>query len=212
MRHLLWAAVCLPLLMTAASAAENCGPLHLVSRVDLVPNKNATAEFVPVEIAGVPKLMLLDTGAPYSTISKKVTEELKLSTRESKIKLYTVTGAYGHMETQVPVKMGNMKGDIRLIVVPVLDSFYEESLFAGLLGSDVLVNFDVSIDFGTHRLDLIDKNHCEGQAIYWPADAVAVVPINRQVSRDIVIDVELDGKTVKAILDTGATHSTLQLK
>jgi hypothetical protein len=52
------------------------------------------------------------------------------------------------------------------------------------------------------------SDHCPG-VVYWPATAIAVVPMHEAKSGHLVLSVTLDGKPVTAIMDTGATDTFL---
>jgi predicted aspartyl protease len=198
-------------LAQSALADEQCAPLKMVASVDLIPSDSGRREFVPVEIAGVQKQMILDLGAEVSVLTAKAADELKLKTRKGYMKLYGLSGASTDTFAVAGVKLGAMKGNLTFAVAPFADEISDDPHVAGLLGADVLSNFDVSIDFGTNKLELLDKSHCDGKVVYWPAAALAVVPFRSWHIGQIVFDVTLDGKTMKALLDTGAPNSTLRL-
>src|SRR5262249_38061454 len=82
---------------------------------------------------------------------------------------------------------------------------------AGLLGADILSNYDVELDFGADKMTLLSPDHCPGKVIYWNPQAVAVVPIQVTRGGDIVFPVTLDGKPVNATLDTGASDTVVNL-
>lgn len=202
----------LALCLAAPAAAESqCPPLKMIANVDLVPLEYGRHHAVPVEIAGVPKRMLINMGAEVSMISAATVEELKLPIFHSRTKIYSLTGSITDAYTTVPVKLGNLQGNINLWIDETLNGLSDDPLVAGLLGTDVLSNFDVSMDFGTKKFDLLSTDHCDGKVIYWPAQNVAVVPFKRWHGGKIVFDVTIDGKTVKAILDTGAYNSTMRI-
>jgi predicted aspartyl protease len=194
-----------------AAAAEQCPPLKILASVAFIPSADGRTAYVPVEIAGSPKLLVLDSGSEGTIISQKVADELGLKTHQTETDMYGLSGAKTDRAAQVEVKLGATTGNLTVMVAPFLDNMDPNPQVAGLLGADVLTNFDVSIDFGSHKLDLLDKDHCPGKVVYWPAETAAVVPFHKLRLGQIVLDVELDGKTVKAVLDTGAENSILRL-
>lgn len=82
-----------------------------------------------------------------------------------------------------------------------------QSEFDGLLGGKFFKQYDADFDFGAGRLNIF--LHCAGQVVYWPAPAVAVVPFRLGSNNNIRFWVELDGKSVNAMLDTGASTTFL---
>jgi predicted aspartyl protease len=215
--------------MCAPGLAADCGQLKLISSVDLTSNANGTAEYVPVQIAGVSKLLLLDSGSSMTVMTAKTAKELKLeghrsmtppthmtanelmlAGRRTGARVYGDTGRYSEEYVLAPMVLGTLNDNsITFMVAPEGANFGDDTRVAGALGADILQHFDVSIDFGKHTLALIDQNHCEGNVVYWPAASVAVVPFERLRTGQIVFEVTLDGRPVKAILDTGAFNSTL---
>lgn len=199
------------LLWSPAQAGEpsaDCKPLTLVSSVDLVPAENTSEELVPVEINGTPKLMLLDTGGVYTEITSDAVDELKLPERRGGFELYDVSGFSTSKYTMASFKLGLLHAD-KVAFVITGAKFSDDPRVAGLLAPDILSHYDVSLDFGANKLDLLSQDHCAGPVVYWPAAAVAVIPIEVLESKHIVISVVLDGHRTSAILDTGAADSTL---
>jgi predicted aspartyl protease len=45
--------------------------------------------------------------------------------------------------------------------------------------------------------------------VYWTKSPYAVVPMTADSAGHVVVPVSLDGKDIKAVLDTGASHSTI---
>ena len=74
-----------------------------------------------------------------------------------------------------------------------------------------MLHYDMDIDFGSGRLKYFSPDHCPGKVVYWSPPAVAVIPITIEDRARIIVQVTLDGKEVKAVLDTGASGSTTTL-
>jgi hypothetical protein len=77
------------------------------------------------------------------------------------------------------------------------------------LRSDVLDKVDVDFDIGHARLNLFSRDHCANQVIYWTRDPAAMIPFLMDNEGRPTIMVELDGKRVRAALDTSTTRSYL---
>lgn len=193
-------------------AWADCNPLSIVTSVDLMPAENKLAEFVPVTINGVPKYMLLDTGGAFAEITGDAADELKLARRKGNFELYNVSGKYSDEFTSASLTIGNLKADDTAFVIsPGSNMFGKDSKVVGVIGPDILQHYDVHLDFGANKLTVLSQDHCEGKVIYWPASAVAVVPMRVLKSGHILFPVSLDGAPVNALLDTGATNTTITI-
>ncbi len=196
--------------LLADGAAADCGPLKMIASITMTPAADKRQELVPVKVAGMPVQMLLDTGGVYSEISGATADELKLPVQTGNFDLYGVSGASTSLFTAATLEIGSLKADkAALVVDPGLSS--SDKTRVGILAPDILRHYDVHLDFGENTLTLLSPDHCEGKVIYWPASAVAVVPMEVLESGHIVITVVLDGKSVTAIIDTGASGSTLTI-
>lgn len=197
------------LLCMSSLKAEECGPLRMHGVIALKQIDGIPQEFVPVEIAGQPKLMMLDTGAFFTTMTHKVANELKLTShRNSIFKQTDLTGNESGEYVSAPMTIGTLKSSSSDFVLQSLSQSWDDTNMAGLLGANIFRNFDISIDFGAHTLSFIDQDHCDGKVVYWPGNPIAVIPFKLQ-GTEIVLQVTLDGHELTAQLDTGAGTSTL---
>jgi hypothetical protein len=83
-----------------------------------------------------------------------------------------------------------------------------------LLGEDFLSLVDVEFDLEHNVVRLFQAENCEGKKLaHWASDGQSVgdVPIDPLIAAhpQIVLDVAIDGKTISALLDTGAASSAL---
>jgi len=191
--------------------ADDCPKLAIYARIPLTQIGGDPREFVPVEVAGVPKLMLLDTGAFFSTMSSKLADKLQLPSGAANFRLYGVTGAKSESFVSTSFELGGMRGNgIQFMLDPTGIGSGDDPRVVGLLGGSILTNYDLSIDFVANRLDLLSPNHCEGQVVYWPDRPITIIPFKLRDRSAIVLTVTLDGQEVTAQLDTGASTSTLE--
>jgi predicted aspartyl protease len=213
MRSLLFAAGIALCTLTVPTQAQECNkPLKIVASVPLTSNGEHRRLEVPVEIGGKQKKLILDTGADVSVISSKAAQELGLKVRNAPVRVYSITGSYSESMAEAPLKLGLVQFDkVQFMVTDDLDKLGDPDAI-GLLGANVLSLFDVSIDMAAGKLDLISHDHCLDQVIYWPATTFAKIPFQRQPGMQIIVGVTLDGKPVKAVVDTGASNSTLRTK
>jgi predicted aspartyl protease len=189
--------------------AADCKPLRMYDSIPINVTPGVTRIYVPVEIAGVAKKMIFDTGAEFSILKESSALSLGLSIREGHMKFFDLTGQSTAKLTTTSMKIGRIAGgNIILIVSPTM---LKNEDVDGVLGADILSHFDISADLAGGKLDFLDPNHCEGKVIYWPAAAIAKIPLERMEANSIIFKLELDGKPVFARLDTGAPTSTIRI-
>jgi hypothetical protein len=191
-----------------------CGPLKIISSVQLMASPDEREMFVPVSLQGQKKYMLLDTGGALDQISPQTAAALNLkSYRTPTLRSYDLGGNYVDQATVVPdFSIGNLVGHNVNFVVGPDRRFANQPNIAGVLGPGILRFYDVAVDFGARTLALISPDHCEGKVIYWPAQKVAVIPIEvLRASGHIIMPVTLNGRSVTAMLDTGADTTVLSL-
>jgi len=193
----------------AGEAPPGCKPLTRIASVDLVSAKDKSSVYVPVQVQGAPKLMLLDTGGVYTELTEATANELGLERHRGNFELYDVAGVSTSEFATASFALGRLKADKVAFVISRYPT-WNDTRVAGLLAADILQHYDVSVDFGTNKLDLLSQDHCEGNVIYWKASAIAVVPMRVLDSGHIVVTVTLDGHPIAATLDTGASTSTLR--
>lgn len=187
--------------------AAECGPLTQVNSVDLVAGPNRA--LVPVSINGIPKLFLLDTGGDVTQINGDVAEELKLAKRDANLKLLDL---YGHASNKVvridKFTIGRMQGENVYMAIQPNPDFGKGTRYVGLFGPDMMGRYDVDIDFGAYKMNYFSSDHCPGHVVYWPHAALAVTPMTFH-KRHIRLPVMVDGKELRAEIDTGATSTTM---
>jgi hypothetical protein len=80
--------------------------------------------------------------------------------------------------------------------------------FSGLLAPNLMGKFDIELDMAAHKLNYFSPDHCQGHVVYWPASAIAAVPMTF-FQGHIEIPVTLDGHTMTADIDTGSSTTTI---
>lgn len=205
----------------AAAAADSCPPLTQVSSVDTVTGPGGFM-LVPVRFGESTKLMLFDSGRFTSTITPAAVKELNIPTYQAG-RTYTSgffisdsDGNVSHRYARFPsVTIGNqvLKQMSYMLMPTDLPVEMQAGGIAGYLAP--APNIDIDLDFVGHKLSFFSTEHCEGKVVYWPAEKVAMVPMNvprTQLSFEtIVIPVQLDGKLLDARIDTGSADSMLNL-
>jgi hypothetical protein len=184
--------------------------LTKVTEMPLVALGNHYAVMVKINDATRP--MIVDTGAPFTLLTSEVTEELKLKHDTS---LANVTPVFGIGQTRADLYLNAIPsilalGDLvyrgRSTVVGKMDfGSNPESDSVGLLGDDILSQFEVEFDFPSKKLTLYRAADCYGTFAPWTG-VYAAAPFVHDHSK-IIVDVILDEERTRAMVDTGASLS-----
>jgi predicted aspartyl protease len=203
---LAWMALaCANLFPSAAVAADDCGPLKLFTTVKLV--SMGESRLVPVTINGASKALLLDTGGYMSQLSRESIDELKMSRHDSALRL---ADASGNVSRSYVIADTLQLGTLVAQKQPLMMS--PGWLNAdGILSSDLLLRYDVEMDFPGGKLNYFSPDHCTGKVVYWKSDAVAAVPITIKDRSRLMVPVKLDGHQFNAVIDTGAFRTTITM-
>jgi predicted aspartyl protease len=190
-----------------AAAAENC-TLSIVTALpmDIV---NAGVMTVPVTLNNKPFHMLVDTGDYFSVITDRTAKVLGVEPMSAENFMLKGWGGtiIDHFVNLDQFGFGRLARARTQFMVTSRD----DADFDGLLGADFLYFFDLDFDFAKAKLNLISPNHCEGKVVYWTKGGYGLVPFDYK-DRSIQFTVQLDGKEVRAVLDTGAYDTVMSLE
>lgn len=153
----------------------------------------------PVRINGQgPFNFLLDTGANVSCVSHRLADRLELKSEES-ARVHTVVGVRSRPIVLLDLlQMGPR--DRRNVRAPSLPIRAEE--IDGVLGVDWLKGQRLVLDFKGKSIQITrsrSDNNEHGRTV--------VVPARRRHGQLTIVDAELSGKPISAILDSGAQSS-----
>jgi predicted aspartyl protease len=193
--------------------ADDCPPLTILTSVQMqigVDNR----PYVPVKIEGKSKSMVIDTGGYFTEISQPVVDELDLPSRHTRLQLIGVYGDKTQTAATASLVLGNLRANnMDFMVMPSVHQFATDIKdAAGLIAPNFLRPYDADFDFAKGKFNLLSHKHCEGKVVYWPNNAVAVVPIDVNRDGHVIVPVDLDGEKLRAVLDTGASVSILNMR
>lgn len=201
------------LALASPSVGAECVAPRIVSTIDLTLTGNGTL-MAPATLAGQRKMMIIDTGGFNGMLFPGAPRQLGIATVNSRVGVVTVDGALSRTIAVVPeIVFGRLRAtNYKFIVEAGADKGdIPDEAPSGLIGADILQNYDLDFDFTAGKLNLIDPNHCPGQAVYWQAPSVAVVPFRMDKSFHITLPVTVDGKSLTAMLDTGASRTAMNV-
>ncbi len=191
--------------VTAAPALATC-ELTKVSQMELTPL--GTHYAVMVKIDGALRPMIVDTGAEVTILRSSAANELHLKPDTSLTHARAVVG------------IGQTRADVHPNVIPSVLAFGDlvyrdrstvvgtmgfgaapEEASIGLVGDDILSQFDVEFDFPARKLTFYRSFGCYGTFLPWNG-AYATIPFDHRRAK-IVIDATFNRERTPAIVDTG---------
>ena len=186
----------LPAVAHAADGAQ-CSGAGI--KIDRLPDGRIR---VPVSVQGRKLWFLLDTGGVATTIKWDDAKQLGLPVTQSVKKLAGIGGSL--LNFQVAAQDFSV-GGLRVESRPIYIEARGLSEADGTLSADILRDYDVEIDLAGGSLRLLPPGACA------PA-AAAVLAMDVAQNGHIRFPVRIDGKTIPATLDTGASLSLIGMR
>ena len=166
------------------------------------------APLIPASIDGHTVQMLADTGGARSLIWRSAARELGLDIRQGGVTFY---GAGGHDEGGLVwvdnfALAGATIHNVRLYAAGRGNSPTDS---AGIVGEDFLSAWDVEFDLSAGKIRLFTPKNCKGDDVAYWATAYSVVDLITPPgdSKWLEAKVQLDGHSVVALFDSGASNS-----
>jgi len=189
--------------ISSSAAAQQC-TLKLMAELPITDRSELFT--VPVSVNGEQHQFLVDTGGVYSALVESVVQRQQL--KEVSI---TGTDAYNTKGERLAkgvsvdsLKLGN--NEAKNFHMFVLDNIGQD--VDGIVAPDLLQLFDVELDFAAHKMILFSPDHCAGKVVHW-AKEYADIPFKMPDGFHVLVPVTLDGHTLMAQLDTGASTTVL---
>ncbi len=167
---------------------------------------------VPVSINGREIRLIVDSGAERTSISETAAGRLHLPRDMSRIR--SSTGLGGTIVSADAVVSNFTLGNVRLPPIErvAVGKFGFDNdavpLADGLLGADILLAFDLDIDVPGKALTIYRVRRCLNNQPPWQEPFVAIDGVTQKKDR-LLIPFQLDGMRGQAILDTGASATTI---
>jgi predicted aspartyl protease len=212
-------AITLAIAVTVGTLAAGTGPTLADASCQLVritslgmQTDEAGGVYVPMTIAGENANLLIDTGGIVSMLTQSTVKSLSLSTEAVEgVRIVMFGGTpITRYTTAHDIDFGGLKAaHMDFLIVP--DGRLPPEL-NGTLAPDILRAYDDDFDFANAKFTLFSQDHCAGNLAYWTHDPHAEIPFRVDSAGHINFPVTLDGKDVRATLDTGASRSVLGLE
>lgn len=153
----------------------------------------------PVRINGQgPFNFLLDTGANVSCVSRRLAERLDLKSVEQ-VQVHTVVGVRSRPIVRLDLLQIGPR-DRRNVRAPSLPISADE--IDGVLGVDWLKGQRLTLDFKSRNMEITKSRSDRDEP-----GRVVVVPARRHRGQLTIVDADLNGKPISAIIDSGAQGS-----
>ncbi len=195
---------------TAYADPQQC-QLRRMAVLDMQTSRDGTVS-VPVTIQGHPARLMVDIGAVYSTLDASFAKSLGL-------KQWQMYNRYIGMGGGIPLDQYAFADSFALGPIPsgrfgfvLAPSSVLGTSSMGMLGAEVMSSFDIDLDFAGSKFNVFSPDHCPGKVVYWTSDAYAAVPMDLDGGNHIHVSIMLDGKSLTAMLDTGAARSFMNFR
>jgi predicted aspartyl protease len=153
--------------------------------------------------------IMLDTGAEISLVRLSAAKSLGLTRHKALGRRIVSIAGEGQAEF-VHIDEFRIGQGVRKhweVLVAGEQGFRQDDV-AVLLGDDFFQQVDVEFDLAHNAVRLYETKDCEGMSLaYWATEAAGEVPI--ESGSRIWLTVEINGKPVRAALDSGASASVL---
>jgi len=207
-------------LLAAGLATSGCSPQQsatctLTDAADLpVTYTQDHLPVVTVTIAGQSVKMLADSGAAFSFITPAAYARLDLvGTYDVQGRISGVSGdmnAGPFIEQSVTLGHVKLRDDV-IMVSDFLGSGHDAKQgIDGLIGEDVLEEFNVGWDLPDNKISLYLKPSCTPSQTPWTGD-YDVEPFTLTPEYTPSLPYTIDGQTIQAVLDSGAEATAIQL-
>lgn len=205
------AALCLSAvsLSAASHAADEC-KLERLTETPMLQDDDYNP-VISVVINDKASRVLLDTGGFWSMIAPEAAIGLTPRTSPVEARLGLQGLPMTKYVKQPSIQIGPAKiPNVEFFVAP---QGYMQKLDA-TLGAEWLSQFDVEIDPVKNTVSLFSHDHCEGQVVHWQHEDLAVVPFqaSKEDGGHIKVKLKLADKTVRVMIDTGASESFLSMR
>lgn len=174
-------------------------------------------EGVPVvrlSVSNKEVVMVLDTGAESTILSTDAADRLQLP--RSMVYPRRVRGLDGGVVGGAVELPGLAAGGVRVpnfgaLVGSINLSSLGGMVPDGLLGADILSDFEVDLDLAHARVRLYNRSACTIAPVDW-GRPYTLIEANRSVHDRLFFWATLDGKKVATIIDTGAQRSVIDTR
>jgi hypothetical protein len=196
-----------PAIMLAScmgAMAADCAPPTLLNSLPMEQMPGSDTMTVPVTIEGRPAKLMIGI-ADGSQLWNTQAQKLDLAVREGP-RMMDGGGRFSEDVARVgSLSLGSMETGNFVTQIGADPDFAGSD---GVLGTDMMMRYDIDLDFAHRKLNTFTPEQCQGAGVYWaPGKAT---PVKMAAYANVVfVPVNLDGRTIVAALDTTADKTFL---
>lgn len=198
----------LTLMLSGTAFANTCKLVDYGALPVAMMGERAT---VTAKVNGQDTRFILDTGAMFNSMSRANADDMQLKQTPlpDGFRGSGIGGSFGIEMTRVR--------DFGILGVTFHDAVFlvgGSDIGMGLIGANFLDSADLDIDLAQGKLHLMKPSGCGGRSMaYWAKDGnyqvADLIPADDPDDRRSFVSVTIDGKSFRALLDTGAGATLL---
>jgi predicted aspartyl protease len=160
-------------------------------------------------------LLLLDTGSEATVLTPAAAQRIGAHYPRVGLgrQMHGITGDIPAGELELRnLTIGGIEVPRRRVRVGPIEIVNALSgLLDGLLGADILRSFDIDLDLPGRRMTLYQGQSCAAASPAW-SQPYARIAASRSPSNRLFFPVQLDGRAISALFDSGAQFSVLSTR
>ena len=180
----------------------------VLAAVATLPLEDRSHLVVPGKLNGVDTRFVLDTGAEISHVTPEGVRRAGLSIGPGRTRIEGMGGTIVAADTLADIEIGGTEVRRLLPVAPLPLTAVAGLVYGGLVGADLLSEYELEVSVPERRVRLWRASHCEGDYVPW-AGVHWAVPLHRTAAGRLLLLVTVDGTAVSALLDTGANGTMI---
>jgi len=191
-------------LLAAPAFAARC---QLVRVAEWPVKLERNRALVDGSINGHPVGVLIDTGASKTVMTRSAAERLGIDRVDARMSFY---GVGGRTRAELAeIEEFRLGGAVQKKWPVLVIGEQPMGDVAVILGEDFFESLDLELDFANKVVRLFQPQDCDKAALaYWAPDTP---PLKIASVRKLMVDVEVNGVPLLALIDSGASRSTLDL-
>ncbi len=163
------------------------------------------------DVNGKPANLVLDTGAFATVLKRSSAERLGVAMSETGADSNGVGGSRAIWRGRARhMRIGNMNADGMVLGGSDFLDREEESGPDGLFGMNMMAAYDVDLDLvGQHAIIFEADGDCHKPAVALAPPLYDVRLVHVDNNRETEVDINVDGRTIRAEIDTGSPHTVM---